>query len=49
MSSIAYEDMCRYDKGAYIKYVGGGRRILQIFQEKFRSPGDHRTKYFMAQ
>ena len=27
----------------------GGRRILQIFQKLFRSPGDHRPKYFMAQ
>ena len=49
MSSTSYEDMCQYDKGAYIKYVGGDTRILQIFQEKFRSPGDHRNKYFMAQ
>ena len=24
------------------------RRILQIFQKVFRSPGDHRLKYFMA-
>ena len=31
-------------KGAYIKYVGGGApRVLQIFQKKFRSPGDHRA------
>ena len=35
------------------KYVGGagggrGRRVLQIFQKKFRSPRDHRPKYFMA-
>ena len=30
-------------------YVGGGgRRVLQIFQKKFRSPRDHRPKYFMA-
>ena len=42
-------------KGAYIKYVGGGRggggqrrRVLQIFEKIFRSPGDHRSKYFMA-
>ena len=27
----------------------GGRRILHIFQTKFRRPGDHRTKYFMVQ
>ena len=26
-----------------------GRRVLQIFQKIFRSPGDHRPKYFMAQ
>ena len=37
-------------KGAYIKYVeGGGRRVSQIFQKTFHSPGDHRPKYFMAQ
>ena len=36
------------DKGAYIKYVrgNGGRGgewiVLQIFQKRFRSPGDHR-------
>ena len=41
--------------GAYIKYVGGGgqvgeggRRVLQISQTNFSSPGDHRPKYFMA-
>ena len=28
---------------------GGDRRVLQIFQKEFRSPGDHRPKYFMAQ
>ena len=39
-----------YSKGAYIKYVGGGGwRVLQIFQKKCRSPGDHRPKYFTAQ
>ena len=28
----------------------GGQRVLQIFQKKFRSPGDHHSpKYFMAQ
>ena len=46
------------DKGPYFKYageVGGGgggggeRRVLQIFQIKFGSPGDHRAKYFMVQ
>ena len=26
-----------------------GRRVLQIFQKKFHSPGDHRPKYFIAQ
>ena len=26
----------------------GDRRVLQIFQKKFHSPGDHRPKYFMA-
>ena len=35
--------------GAYIKYLGGGRRVLQVFQKKCCSPGDHRPKYFMAQ
>ena len=25
----------------------GGRRVLQIFQKIFRSPGDYRPKYFM--
>ena len=30
-------------------YKGGrGRRVLQIFQKNFRSPGDHQPKYFMA-
>ena len=28
---------------------GGGWRVLQIFQNNFRSPRDHRPKYFMAQ
>ena len=33
-----------------MKYVGvGAGGFLQIFQTKFRSPGDHRAKYFMAQ
>ena len=34
-----------------LSIVGGGqaRRVLQIFQNKFRSPGGHRPKYFMAQ
>ena len=36
-------------KGEYIKYVVGGRTVLQIFQKIFRSPGDYRPKYFMAQ
>ena len=27
----------------------GGRRVLEIFQNNFRSPGDHRPKYSMAQ
>ena len=27
----------------------GGRRVLQIFLKIFRSPGDHRPKYFMVQ
>ena len=27
----------------------GGRRVLEIFQNIFRSPGDHRPKYSMAQ
>ena len=27
----------------------GSRRVLQIFQKKFRSPGDHRPKYSIAQ
>ena len=37
-------------KWTYTKYVGGGdRRVLQIFQKKFRSPGGHRPKYFMVQ
>ena len=39
-----------FTKGAYIKYVGGGGwSVLQIFQKNFRSPGDHRPKYFMDQ
>ena len=37
-------------KGAYIKYVGGvGPEGFTIFLKVFRSPGDHRPKYFMAQ
>ena len=28
---------------------GGWRRVLQIFQKVFRSPGDHGPKYLMAQ
>ena len=40
-----------FPKGAYIKYVGGwgseGGR-LQIFPKKFRSPGDHRPKYYIS-
>ena len=38
-------------KGACIKYAGaggGGWRVLQIFQKKIRSPGDHTPKYFTA-
>ena len=32
-----------------VQEEGGGRRkVLQIFQTKFRSQGDHRSKYFMA-
>ena len=31
-------------KGAYIKYIGEGARGFY-----FRSPGDHRPKYFKAQ
>ena len=27
----------------------GGRSVLQIFWKIFRSPGDHRPKYFMSQ
>ena len=27
----------------------GGRRVLEIFQNIFRSPRDHRPKHFMAQ
>ena len=26
-----------------------GWRVLRSFQKNFRSPGDHRPKYFMAQ
>ena len=37
-------------KGAYIKYVGGGARgFYKIFQKIFRSQGDNRPKYFIAQ
>ena len=35
--------------GAGRGWGGGRRRVLQIFQKKLRSPGDHRPKYFMAQ
>ena len=30
------------------RVCGGGWSVLQIFQKLFRSPGDHRTKYFIA-
>ena len=39
----AHKSMFRVTRG------GRGRRVLQIFQNIFRSPGDHRPKYFMAQ
>ena len=38
------------DKGVYIKYVGernGG--FYKFLKKKFRSPVDHRAKYFVAQ
>ena len=38
------------DKGVYIKYVGernGG--FCKFLKKKFRSPVDHRAKYFVAQ
>ena len=36
--------------GAYIKYVGGGAGgFYKFFKKNFRSAGDHRPKYFMAQ
>ena len=36
--------------GAYIKYVGGGPGgFYKFFKKIFRSPGDHRPKYFKAQ
>ena len=38
-----------FDKGVYIKYVGGGARVLQVFQKIFCSLEDHRAKYFMTQ
>ena len=32
------------------KYAGGGARgFYKFFKTKFRSPGDQRPKYFMAQ
>ena len=34
-------------KGVYTKYVGGGLEGFTNFSKKFRSPGDHRAKYFM--
>ena len=48
------KNTCPDDKGVYIvcRRAGGwevGWRVLQIFQNIFRSPGDHRPKYFMAQ
>ena len=53
---VFFDDLSR-DKGAYMKLVeakggwGGGEGgwVLQVFQKTFRSPGDHRSKYFMAQ
>ena len=44
-----YDNSDAERKGVYIKYEeGGGQRVLQIFQKKVCSPGDHRPKYFMA-
>ena len=51
-SSSKKPENIRLNKGVYLKYVGGGgggRSVLQIFQKIFRSPGYHRSKYFMAQ
>ena len=50
-TTFAIKSIFMYSKGGYIMYVGGGggRRVLQIFQKIFRSPGDHRPKYFMDQ
>ena len=31
-----------------VRVCGGGWSVLQIFQKLFRSPGDHRAKYFIA-
>ena len=37
-------------KGACVKYVGGGAGgFCNVLKKKFRSPGDRRPKYFMAQ
>ena len=32
----------------YIKYTEGGLEGFTTFRIKFRSPGDHKTKYFMV-
>ena len=53
---VFLDDFSR-DKGAYMKLVEekgggvgeGGEWVLQVFQKTLRSPGDHRSKYFMAQ
>ena len=39
----------KWHLGVHIKYVGGGRKVLQIFQKIFCSQEDQRTKYFKTQ
>ena len=36
-------------RGCTLSMYEEGRRVLQIFQKKICSPGDHRAKYFMSQ
>ena len=38
-------------KGGHIKYVRGkgGGGFYKFFKKKFRNPGDHITKYVVAQ
>ena len=56
--SLTMRIFTKLNKGPYIKYVGGGAEILQIFRKKFAAhdavdlniswPSNFFEKYFMA-